>query len=71
MMRYFIKPRTRKYGKGYRYLSFAIIFFNKYRKRFLNTGLNALKTAFENLVHKAAEAIGEFIGNKIAEKIVK
>ena len=35
------------------------------------TGLNALKTASKKVVHKAAEATGEFIGNKIADKIVK
>ena len=36
-----------------------------------NTGLDATKTASKKLVHKAIEATGEFIGNKIAEKIVK
>ena len=36
-----------------------------------NTELNALKTASKKLAHKAAEATGEFIGNKIADKIVK
>ena len=35
------------------------------------TGLDALKTASKNVVHKAAEATGDFIGNKIADKIVK
>ena len=34
------------------------------------TGLNALKSATEKAVHKAAEATGEFIRNKIADKIV-
>ena len=33
--------------------------------------VDALKTASKIVVHKAAEAIGEFIGNKIADKIVK
>ena len=33
--------------------------------------LDALKTASKKLVHKAAEATGEFIGNKLADKIVK
>ena len=32
------------------------------------TGLDALKTTFKKVVHKAAE---EFIGNTIADKIVK
>ena len=35
------------------------------------TGLHALKTALKKVVHKAAEATGEFIGNKVADKIVK
>ena len=38
----------------------------------MDTGLDALKTASSKRVaHKAAEATGEFIENKIAEKIVK
>ena len=35
------------------------------------TGLDALKTMTKKVVHKAAEAAREFIGNKIASKIVK
>ena len=34
------------------------------------TELDDLKTASKKEVHKAAEPTGEFIGNKIAEKIV-
>ena len=37
----------------------------------LDTGLDALKTVSKRLVHKAAETAGEFIENKIADKIVK
>ena len=48
---------------------------NKYGKQLLDTatktGLDALKVAFEKEVHKVAEATGEFIGNKIADKIMK
>ena len=36
-----LEPRTRKYVKGYRSLSFA----RKYKKQLLGTGLDALKTA--------------------------
>ena len=39
----------------------------KYKKQLLNTGLDSLKTASKNLVHKA----GEFIGNKIADAVTK
>ena len=35
------------------------------------TELNALKTAIKKLTHKAAEATGEFIENKAADRIVK
>ena len=34
-------------------------------------GLDALKTEAEKVVHKVAEAAGEFVGNKIIDKIVK
>ena len=44
---------------------------SKYGKQLLDTGLDALKTASQKAVHKAAETIDEFIGNKIADKIVK
>ena len=37
----------------------------------MDTGIDALKTACKKVVHKAAEATGEFRGNKINEKIVK
>ena len=37
----------------------------------MDTGLAALKTASKKAVHKAAEATGEFLRNKIADKIVK
>ena len=54
---------------------FARNLSNKYGKQLLDTatktGLDALKTASKKLVHKAAEATGEFIGNKIADKITK
>ena len=70
-----IEPRTRKYVKRYRFLSFARNLFNKYGKHSLDaafkTGLNGLKTASIKVVQKAAEATGELIGNKIAEKILK
>ena len=39
----------------------------KYKKQSLDTGLDSLKTASKNLVHKA----GEFIGNKIANAVTK
>ena len=58
-----LEPRTRKYVKGYGFLSFE----RKYKKQLLNTGLDAAKTASKKIVHKA----GEFLGNKIADAITK
>ena len=37
----------------------------------MDTGLNSLKTTSKKVVHKGAETTGEFIGNIIADKIVK
>ena len=55
---YSIEPRTRKYVKGYRFLSFA----RNVAKEILNAGLDALKNASKKVVHKVAEAKHEFIG---------
>ena len=75
MTRYSIEPRTRKYVKGHGFLSFARNLSNKYEKQLSDTltktGLDALKSASKNVIHKVAERTGEFIGNKIADKIVK
>ena len=48
---------------------------NKYRKHLTDTatitGLDALKIGSKKVAQKAAEATGEFIRNKIADKIMK
>ena len=67
MARYSIEPRTRKHVKGYGFLSFA----REYKKQLLATGPDSLKTASKKVVHKPAEVAVEFIGNKVADKIVK
>ena len=56
-MRYSLEPRTRKHVKGYGFLSFA----RKYKKQLLDTELDALKTVSKKVVHKSAEATGEFL----------
>ena len=75
MTRYSVEPWTRKYVKGFGFLSFGRKPSNIYRKKLLKaatkTELDDLKTAIKRVVHKAAEATGEFIRNKIANKIVK
>ena len=72
---YSIEARTRKCIQGYGFFSLARNLSNKYGKHFLDTAtrtrLDALKTTSKKVVHKAAEGTGEFIGNKIAGKIVK
>ena len=72
-MRYSTEPRSRKYVKGYRFLSFARKFCDKYGKKLMETatktGMDAAKTASERVVQKTAEATGDLIGNKIADKI--
>ena len=75
MTRYSLQPTIRKCVKGPGFLSFARNLSNKYEKQLLDTAtktkLDAPKTASKKVVHKAAEATGEFIGNKIADKIEK
>ena len=56
MWRHSIERRTKKYVKGYGFLSFA----RKYKKQLLDTGLDSLKNPSEKVVHRA----GEFLGNK-------
>ena len=72
-MRYSIEPRERRYVKGYGFMSFARNFGSKYGKKFMNTAIKAGKDfatiAGKNIVHKSAEATGDLIGNKIADKI--
>lgn len=71
MTHYFIDSRTRKYVKRYGHFSFARNLSNKYGQQLLNVGLDVLKTSSKKVAHKADEATDEFIGNKIAKKIVK
>ena len=49
MVSYSTEPRTRKYVKGYRFLSFARNFSKKYGQKLLDTGSDVLKTAFKNI----------------------
>ena len=63
MRRYSIEPRTRKYAKGYGFLSFA----RKNKKQLFDTGVDALKTTSKKVVHKTSK----FVGNKIAHAVTK
>ena len=72
-MRYSTEPRFRKYVKGCGFLSFAKKFVNKYGKKLMDTanktGIDAAKSPSKRVVRQSAEATGDLIGNKIADKI--
>ena len=72
-MRYSIEPRDRIYVKGYGFLSFDKNIGNKYGKKLLDTAkkstTDAIKTVSKKAIQKTAEATGDLIGNKIADKI--
>ena len=55
------------------FLSFARNFGNKYGKKLMDTaaktGIDAAKIVSKRVVLKTAEATGDFIRNKIADKI--
>ena len=75
-MRYSIEPRDRIYVKGYGFLSFAKnvgkSLSNKYGQKLLDSTkkstTDTIKTASKIVIQKSAEATGELIGNKIADK---
>ena len=72
-MRYSIEPRGRVYVKGFEFMSFARSMSNKYGKKFVDTAkksaTDAIKTASKRAIQKSAEATGDLIGKKIADKI--
>ena len=76
-MRCLIEPRDRIYVKGYGFLSFAKNIgknlSNKYGQKIIDTAkkstTDAIKTASKRAIQKTAEATGDLIGNKKADKI--
>ena len=81
---YSIKPKEKKYVKGYGFLSFAKNIgtyaakvaknmSNKDSQKLVDTAkksaTDAIKTALKRAFEKTAEATGDLIGNKIADKI--
>ena len=76
-MRYSIEPRDRIYVNGYGFLSFAKNMGknlrNKYGQKLLDNArkstTDAIKIASKRAIQKTAEATGDWIGNKIADKI--
>ena len=76
-MRYSIEPRDRTYVKEYGFLSFAKNMgkglSNKYGQKLLDSTkkstTDAIKTASTRAIQKTAEATGNLIGSKIADKV--
>ena len=77
-MCYSIEPREGRYVKGYRFLSFAKNIgkklSNKYGQKLVDSAkkpaIDAIKTASKRAIQKTAEATGDLIGNKIADKTI-
>ena len=72
-MKHSTEPKYREYVIGYSFLSFERRFGGKNGKKLMDTatktGVDAAKTASKWVVQKTAEATGDLIGNKIADKI--
>ena len=83
-MRYSIEPRERRHVREYGFLSFARNIgthaanvaknmSNKYSQKLVDTAkkyaTDAIKTASKRAIQKTAEATGDLVGNKIADKI--
>ena len=77
-MRYSIEPKNRIYVKGYGFLLFAKNIGknlnNKYSQKLFDTAkkstTDAMQAGSKRAIQKTAEARGDLLGNKIADKIV-
>ena len=78
-MRYSIEPRDKIYVKGYGFLSFAKNMgknlSHKYGQKLLDSAkkstTDAIKTVSKIATQKTAEATGDWIGSKIADKVTR
>ena len=74
-MRYSLEPAYRKYVQGQGFMSFAKNIGNKYGRKLLDKSIDAgkdfAKIAGKKVLHKSAEATGEMIGNKVANRITR
>ena len=74
-MRYSLEPHYRRYVQGQGFMSFARNIGNKYDKKIfdksLDVGKDFAKIAGKKVLPKSAEATGDLIGNKIADRITK
>ena len=73
-MPYSIKPRERRYVKGYGFLSFARKLNNKYGQKLVDSAkrsaADAFKIASKRAIQKTAETTGDLVRNTIANKII-
>ena len=74
-MRYSLEPLYRRYVQGQGFMSFARNIGDRYGKKILDNSLSAgkdfAKIAGKKVLNKSAEATGDLIGNKIADRIPK
>ena len=76
-MRYSVEPRDRIYVKGYGFISFTKNIGKNlssiYSQNIIHTAkksaTDAVKTGSQQAIQKTAEAVGDLVGNKIADKI--
>ena len=69
-MRYSIEPKSRKYVQGQGFMSFANKMFDVGKKVATSkTTKDFAKTAGKKVAHKTAEATGDLIESKVADKI--
>ena len=74
-MRYSLEPSYRRYVQGQGFMSFAKNIGNKYGTKIFDNGVSDgkdfAKIAGKKVLTKNAEATGDMIGNKIADRITK
>ena len=74
-MRYSLEPSYRRYVQGQGFMSFAKNIGNKYGRTILDNsisdGKDFAKIAGKKVLTKTAEATGDLIGNKTADRITK
>ena len=71
MTRFAVEPRERRFFKGYGFLSIAKNLGSRFGDKLLKQGQETAKTIGKRALNKTAEATGDLIGNKIADKITK
>ena len=69
MTRYAVEPRERQFFKGYGFLSIAKNLGTRFGDKLLKQGQETAKIVGKRALNKTAEATGDLIGNKIADKI--